>query len=112
MFVQRQPREHRMHTPSNRIRPCGELMPPGLFGSTTIDCSACMGKPNTRGTAGATGVVVALEPVSKMAADITDGRALGGNQFGGGSLRLIRSPHQRLLARANVVDRMSGSMRG
>jgi hypothetical protein len=53
-------------------------------------------------------VVVALEPVSKMAADITDGRALGGN------LRLIRSPRQRLLARAraNVVDRMSGSMRG
>src|SRR5262249_32262208 len=33
-----------MHTPSNRIRPCGELMPPGLFGSTTIDCSACMEK--------------------------------------------------------------------
>src|SRR6266849_11185710 len=31
-------------TPSNRIRPCGELMPPGLFGSTTIDCSACMEK--------------------------------------------------------------------
>ena len=81
-------------------------MPPGLFGSTTIDCSACMEKANTRGTAGATGVVVALESVSKMAADITDGRALGGN------LRLIRSPHQRLLARANVVDRMSGSMRG
>jgi hypothetical protein len=51
-------------------------------------------------------VVVALEPVSKMAADITDSRALGGN------LRLIRSPRQRLLARANVVDRMSGSMRG
>src|SRR6202007_108434 len=69
---------------------------------------ACMGKPNTRGTAGATGVVVALEPVSKMAADITDGRALGGD------LRLIRSPRQRLLARAraNVVDRMSGSMWG
>jgi hypothetical protein len=67
-----------------------------------------MGKPNTRGTAGATGVVVALEPISKMAADITDGRALGSN------LRLIRSPRQRLLARAraNVVDRMSGSMRG
>jgi len=38
-----------------------------------------------------------------MADDITDGRALGGN------LRLIRSPRQRLLARANVVDRMSGS---
>jgi hypothetical protein len=33
-------------------------MPPGLFGSTTIDCSACMEKANTRGTAGATGVVV------------------------------------------------------
>ena len=58
---------------------------------------------NIRGTAGATRVVVALEPVSKMAADITDGRALGGN------LRLIRSTRQRLLARANVVDRMSGS---
>jgi hypothetical protein len=43
---------------SNRIRPCGELMPPGLFGSTTIDCSACMEKANTRGTTGATGVVV------------------------------------------------------
>ena len=100
----RQPREHRTHTPSNRIRPCGELMPPGLFGSTTIDCSACMEKTNTRGTAGATGVVVALEPVSKMAADITDGRALGGN------LRLIRSPRRRSLARANVVDRMTGSL--
>jgi hypothetical protein len=44
-----------------------------------------------------------LEPVSKMADDIADGRALRGN------LRLIRSPRQRLLARANVVDRMSGS---
>src|SRR5258708_36217162 len=54
--------------PSNRIRPWGNLMPPGLFGSTTIDCSACMEKTNTRGTAGATGVVVALGPVSKMAA--------------------------------------------
>ena len=38
-----------------------------------------MEKTNTRGTTGATGVVVALEPVSKMAADIIDGRALGGN---------------------------------
>src|ERR1700738_750093 len=102
LLTKRQPREHRTHTPSNRIRPCGELMPPGLFGSTTIDCSACMEKANTRGAAGATGVVVASNPVSKMAADITDGRALGGN------LRLIRSPRQRLLARANV-DRMSGS---
>ena len=62
-----------------------------------------MKKANTRGTAGETGVVVALEPVSKIAADITDGRALGGN------LRLIRSPRQCLLARANVVDQMSGS---
>jgi len=62
-----------------------------------------MEKANTRGTAGATGVIVALEPVSKMADDITDGRALGGN------LRLIGSPCQRLLARADVVDRMSGS---
>jgi hypothetical protein len=35
-----------------------------------------MKKANTRETAGATGVVVALEPVSKMAADITDDRAL------------------------------------
>jgi hypothetical protein len=56
----------------------------------------------TRGTAGATGVIVALEPVSKMAADITDGRALGGN------LRLIRSPRQRLLARDNVVKGNAG----
>src|SRR2546423_10616717 len=54
-----------MHTPSNRIKPCGELMPPGLFGSTTIDCSACTEKANTRGTTGATGVVVALESVSE-----------------------------------------------
>ena len=37
------------------------------------------------------GVVVALEPVSKMAADIIDGReALGGN------LRLIRSTRRRV----------------
>jgi hypothetical protein len=91
LLTKRQPREHRTHTPSNRIRPCGELMPPGLFGSTTIDCAACMEKANTRGTAGATGVVVALEPVSKIAADITDGRALGGN------LRLIRSSRPRCL---------------
>jgi hypothetical protein len=41
LLTKRQPREHRTHTPSNRIRQCGELMPPGLFGSTTIDCSAC-----------------------------------------------------------------------
>src|SRR6185312_14380227 len=40
-------------------------MPPGLFGSTTIDCSACTEKANTRGTTGATGVVVALESVSE-----------------------------------------------
>src|SRR5215831_114739 len=42
LLTKRQPREHRTQTPSNRIRPCGELMPPGPFGSTTIDCSACM----------------------------------------------------------------------
>jgi hypothetical protein len=35
-----------------------------------------MEKANTRGTAGAIGVVVALELVSKMAAEITDDRAL------------------------------------
>jgi hypothetical protein len=61
LLTTRQPAEHRTHTPSNRIRPCGELMPPGLFAPTTIDFSACMEKANTRGTAGATGVVVALE---------------------------------------------------
>ena len=49
-----------MHTPSNRIKPCGELMPPGLFGSTTIDCSACTEKANTRGTTGATGVPILM----------------------------------------------------
>ncbi len=36
-------------------------MPPGLFGSTTIDFCACMEKANTQGTADATGVV-AVEP--------------------------------------------------
>ena len=38
-----------------------------------------MEKTNTRGTAGATGLVVALEPVSKMAGDITDDGALASN---------------------------------
>src|SRR4051812_1858484 len=52
--------------PSNKIRPSGELMPPGLFGSTTIDCSACMEKANTRETAGATGVDIDSKTVSKM----------------------------------------------
>ena len=52
LLTKRQPREHRTQTPSNRIGPCGELMPPGLFGSTTIDCFARMGKANTSGTAG------------------------------------------------------------
>ena len=89
LLTKRQPREHRTQTPSNRIGPCGELMPPGLFGSTTIDCSARMGKANTSGTAGATGVVVASKPGSKMAPDITDGRAPDGN------LRLIRPPRRR-----------------
>ena len=72
-------------------------MPPKLFGSTTIDCSACMEKQTPAARPAQQGVVIALEPVSKMAADITDGRALGGN------LRLIRLPRQRLLARANAV---------
>ena len=57
LLTKPQPREHRTHTPSNRIRPCGELTPPGLFGSTTIDCFACIEKANTHGTAEATGVV-------------------------------------------------------
>jgi len=47
----------------------------GFFGSTTIDCFACMEKANTHGTADATKVVI--ESVSTMAADITDDRALG-----------------------------------
>src|SRR4030088_1671949 len=85
LLTKRQPREHGTHTRSNRIRPSGELMPPGLFGSTTIDCSACMEKNKHPRDAGATGVVVASKPVSKMAPDLTDGRALGGN------LHLIRS---------------------
>jgi hypothetical protein len=36
-----------------------------------------MKKANTRGTTGATGVVVVLEAVANMAVDITDDRALG-----------------------------------
>jgi hypothetical protein len=57
-----------------------------------------MEKANTRGTAGATGVVVvALEPVLKMAADITDDRALGGQL----PSHPITSP--TLLARADEV---------
>ena len=47
----------------------------GLFGSTTIDCFACMEKANTHGTADATKAVI--ESGSTMAADITDDRALG-----------------------------------
>src|ERR1700730_12969664 len=47
LLTKPQPREHRTHTPSNRIRPCGESTPPGLFRSTTIDCFACMEKGNT-----------------------------------------------------------------
>ena len=63
-----------------------------------------MEKANTRGTAGATGVVVASKPVSKMAPDITDGRALGGN------LRLIRSPRRRCARPRQRGDRMTGSL--
>jgi hypothetical protein len=54
-------------------------MLPGLFGSTTIDCCACMEKGNTPGTADATGLIVAIEPSPTTAADITNDRALGGN---------------------------------
>src|SRR5262245_11811510 len=64
LLTKLQPREHRTHTPSNRIRLCGESMLPGLLGSTTIDCCACMKKGNTPGTADATGVIVAIERVS------------------------------------------------
>ena len=74
-----QPREHRTHTPSNRIRPCGELMLPGPFGSTAIDCCACVEKANTHGDGRRNRGVVAIEPVSTMAADISNDRALGGN---------------------------------
>jgi len=63
-----------------------------------------MEKANTRGTTGATGMVVALEPVLKMAADITDDRALGGN------LRLIRSPRRRCARPRQRGDRMTGSL--
>jgi ubiquinone/menaquinone biosynthesis C-methylase UbiE len=42
----------------------------GLFGSTTIDCFACMEKANTHGAADATKVVI--ESVSTMAADMTE----------------------------------------
>ena len=67
-------RERRTHMPSNRIRPCGELMLPGTLGSTTIDCKA-----NTHGDGRRNRGVVAIEPVSTMAADISNDRALGGN---------------------------------
>ena len=33
--------------PVDRIKPCGELTPPGLIGSTTIGGTACMEKANT-----------------------------------------------------------------
>jgi hypothetical protein len=75
-----------------------ELMPPGLFGSTTIDCRKSKHPRDGRRNRGGRRLRACLENGA-----ITDGRALGGN------LRLIRSPRQRLLARANVVDRMSGS---
>jgi hypothetical protein len=72
------PREHRTHTPSNRIRPCGKLMLPGLFGSTTIDCCACVEKANNHGDGRRNRGVVAIEPVSTKAADISNNRALRG----------------------------------
>ena len=63
LLTKLQPREHRTHTPSNRIRPCGELMLPEAFGSTTIDCCARIEEANTKGTADATGGV-AIGPSS------------------------------------------------
>src|SRR4029077_5608136 len=54
-------------------------MLPGLFGSTTIDCCAGMEKGNTPETADATGVIVAIEPVSDNGCRPTNDRALGGN---------------------------------
>src|SRR6266699_1721378 len=60
LLTKRQPREHRTHTPSNRMRPCGELMPPGLSGSTTMAWSAGMGTANARGTTGAMGTATTL----------------------------------------------------
>ena len=61
-------------------------MLPGLFGSTTIDCCACVQKANTHGDGRRNRDVVAIEPVSTMAADISNDRALGGN---------LRLPHRR-----------------
>ena len=54
-------------------------MLPGPFGSTTIDCCACVEKANTQGNDRRNRSVVAIEPVWTMAADISNDRALGGN---------------------------------
>src|SRR5262249_35026022 len=65
LLTKRQPREHRTHTPSNRIRPCGELMPPGLSGSTTMACVARMGVANARETTGAMGTAARCVPIRR-----------------------------------------------
>ena len=65
LLTEPQPREHKTHTPSNKIRPCGESTPTGLFGSTTIDCSACMENANTHGTADIARVSIHLQVDAK-----------------------------------------------
>jgi hypothetical protein len=51
-----------------------ELMLPGPFGSTTIDCCACVEKANTHGGDRRNRNAVAIEPVSTTAADISNDR--------------------------------------
>jgi len=53
LLTKRQPPEHSTAYAVEQDQACGELMPPGLFASTTIDLPVCMEKANTRGTAGA-----------------------------------------------------------
>jgi hypothetical protein len=54
----------------------------GTFWINDDRLPACMEKANTRGTASATVVVVALEPVPKMATDTTDYRDPKGREQG------------------------------
>ena len=113
VFTKPQPREHRTHTPSNRIRPCGELMLPGLFGSTTIDCFACMEKANTRETADATGVGISPELMLKhMRFYNFSGRSRIELEKGDGADRAIIRGHASTpsrLGRSNMVSRSNGA---
>jgi hypothetical protein len=90
-------------TPSNRIRPCGELMPPGLLGQRRLtappawNMQTSAGRPTQQRWS-------SLRACLEMAADITDDRALGGN------LRLIRSPRRRCARPRQRGDRMTGSL--